>query len=242
MGDVVNVLIIEDEIYWSDFLQVAIKKIGFSVAGVANDLESALQLLNTADFDIALVDINLNGKRTGIDIGKLISGTYKAPFVFITSDVCDATMKDVVEAAPSAFLNKPVSATSLLVAINNALEKATDDATYVTIDSFFVKQGNSFRKIYWADVVCLAVNQNYTQVITRLDKTTYLIRSTLNKTLTNIVPKSLQKEFVRINRAEAINASFIQEVTGNTIITAYGSFDVTDTHLQELKKHLRMVL
>ncbi len=189
-----------------------------------------------------MVDISLNGKKSGIEIGKLIGNTYRKPFIFITSDDSESTMQDVMTASPAAYLNKPVSSTSLLVAINNALTKVEEDAEQFSGSSFFIKQGSSFKKIQWADVVCLAVSENYTQVITRNSKSTLLIRSALNKTLTSIVPKNLQKDFIRINRAEAINSAYIEEVNGNTLVTAHGSYDVTDSYLQPLKKYLRMVL
>lgn len=241
----INVLIIEDDTYWSDILNAALKKLGYNVVGIADNLESAIKALNVNNFDIAMVDINIDGRKSGIELGKLLGSTYKKPFIYITSETSEVIMKEVAETSPSAFLTKPVNNTSLMISIKNALstEEDNEEVPIQTLDdTFFVKLGNSYKKLSWADVICLSVNQNYTQVITPTSGNTFLIRSPLQKTLTNVVPRHWQKDFLRINRAEVINTKYIEELSGNTLVTRHGSFDVTDTHLPEIKKHLHLIL
>lgn len=243
MSENINVLVIEDEPIWSNYLVSALKKMGYNIAGVADNIDTAIGLLNTVAFDIAMVDITLDGKKSGIQIGKLISQTYKKPFIFITSDVSETIMTDVVDAAPAAYLPKPVNTTALTIAINNALYTDNDSEPVPAAhnDSFFVKLGSIFKKVKWSDVICLSVSQNYTQVVTPTSGNTLFIRSPLHKTLTEIVPRHLQRDFIRINRGEVINARHIEELHGNTIITQHGRYDVTDTHLQEVKKYLHLI-
>lgn len=88
------------------------------------------------------------------------------------------TANDVIEAKPSAYLIKPVNKTSLFVAINNALQnfktQATSSITTTNVsDFFFVKHGNTYKKIEWADVVALESEKKYTKILVK--KCLYLL-------------------------------------------------------------------
>lgn len=246
MSERVNVLIVEDDNYWCNYLEIALERMGHTVAGIARNLEEAVTAVNSIDFDVALVDIAIDGKKSGIIVGKLINSTLKKPFIFITSDVAESIMDDVMAASPAAYLGKPVSTNALTIAINNALNTTAAPGQIVAPpaqndECFFVKQGTSFKKIYWADVVCLSVSQNYTQVRVKDSKNTYIIGSSLQKTLENVVPKNLHKNFVRISRAEVINTTFVEEVNGNVLLTKFGSFEVTAGNMQDIRKQLHLV-
>lgn len=185
--DILSVLVIEDEEIWSTTLELCIRDFGFELAGIANTFEKAITALNKRDYDIVLLDISLDSEKTGIEIGKLINSLYKKPFIFITASYNHHSLQEAIEVRPSGYLSKPISDNSLFITIQNAISNfenhrqasAAPPEQQCANTSFYIKQGNSYNKVEWADVVSLSVEQNYTRVLTRHSKAGYLIRSTL---------------------------------------------------------------
>ena len=58
-----HVLVVEDEAILSLNLEDILLDLGCVVAGTADKLDDALQIARTSDFDVALLDVNLGGKR-----------------------------------------------------------------------------------------------------------------------------------------------------------------------------------
>jgi len=153
MTDEIKVLIIEDEEIWSKGLAAILNDFGYTISGICADFESAVTLLNSADYDIVLTDINLNNRNSGIELGKMINTYYKKPFIFITANTDSNTINEAVKCGPSAYLTKPVNRTTLVAtiqgAINNFNEKISPsyNAGLPDNDIFFVKQGSKYKKL-----------------------------------------------------------------------------------------------
>jgi CheY-like chemotaxis protein len=76
------VLIIEDESLVTMFLEDVLVDIGCSVVGVASRFEDAMDKARTLSFDVAILDVNLDGEQTFPIAEALVQrGT---PFVFAT--------------------------------------------------------------------------------------------------------------------------------------------------------------
>ena len=245
LSEELSVLIIEDEEIWSSSLADNLQEFGFLIAGIANNFELAISLLNTTYYDIVLLDININHKNSGIELGKMIYQLYKKPFIFITASQDSHTSTEAIAAHPSAYLIKPVNPVSLFVTIQSAIANYQNNVTAHTAtddySSFFVKQGNKYKKIDWNDVVYLSSEKKYTGIFNALDASEYFIRSTLPKTLNYIIPKNLQKNFVQINRAEIVNIGFVQELIGDELKTKFKTLNVTESYFKELKERLNII-
>lgn len=61
MGERLRVLIVEDEMLVAMNIEDMLLDLGHEVAGIASRLEPALSLAAEADFDFALLDVNLAG-------------------------------------------------------------------------------------------------------------------------------------------------------------------------------------
>lgn len=247
MQEEIAVVIIEDEELWAQSLKINLDDFGFTIAGIANSFESGVLALNKKDYDIVLLDIHLDGKRSGIELGRMVSSLYQKPFIFITASFDAEVAKAAVSVQPSAYLTKPVHPASLFLAIQTAIRNfsnkvaATSPKEQTGDDSFFVKQGDKYKKISWKDVVSLSSEKNYTGLLNAADGATSFIRSTLPKTLRYLVPPSLQENFIQINRSEAVQLSFIKELAKDEVVTAYRKFTVTESNLKELKEKLRII-
>jgi DNA-binding LytR/AlgR family response regulator len=246
MQNDISVLVIEDEETWAHQITYDLKQFGFTVSACVDTVEDALPAITANNFDIALLDINLNGKNSGIALGKLISQTIKKPFIFITGSVNDSIIADAADALPSAFLTKPFNPASLFISIQGAIhhfsagQNAAPDNNEPEINSFFVKLGNKYVRVDWGNVVCLRSDKNYTTIISS-DNNTYMIRSTLQKTLQHLVPAPLKNNFVQISRGDVINKAFIKEVVDDEAITQHHTFSVTEAYLKNLKQQLNVI-
>jgi len=85
MSMVHKVLIVENEPeYYFNFKDILINN-GFDVADFCPTYEDALELIEHFDPDIAILDIDLDSKKTGIDLGNYLYKEGKIPFVFMTA-------------------------------------------------------------------------------------------------------------------------------------------------------------
>jgi len=250
MQEDISILIVEDEEIWIQQLQFFLKDFGFTSTKAVTNLEDALVTLSSTEYDLMLLDINLGGKNSGIELGKIITRLYNKPFIFITSSNTHQ-LKEAAEVLPSAYLAKPVNPYSLYIAIQNAINNFGNNRIAggqdgdIELTSFFVKQGSKYKKINWKDVAYLSAGKNagknYTSVFNTVDKTEYFIRSSLSKVLEFLIPKQLQYQFVQINRSEIINLFFVQEVENEEVKMAFKSFSITSTYMRELRKRLNII-
>lgn len=247
MQETVSVLIVEDELIWAKQLEIHLKNLGYNTVATYNNAADAMVNFEKINFDIALLDIRMNGINAGIALGKMVQGICKKPFIFITSGNDKETIEEALTAKPSAFLIKPVNELSLYTAIQTALNNFMLNKTAsfnapdeITHESFFIKQGNSYKRIHWQNVVALVVDGRYTKVLGNNTNEKHLIGSSLSKTLTSVLPHSLKNNFFQINRNEVVNLAHVQELKGNELITKIQSFDVTDSYLPLLREALHI--
>jgi CheY-like chemotaxis protein len=77
-----RVLVVEDELMIRMLLQDMLDDLGHTLAGEAGQLDEALALAKQADFDIAILDVNLNGQPISPVVEVLVARGL--PFVFAT--------------------------------------------------------------------------------------------------------------------------------------------------------------
>jgi CheY-like chemotaxis protein len=77
-----SVLLVEDEVMIRMMVADMLEEIGYTIAAEAGDIDDAVRLVQTADFDIAILDVNVNGKViTPVAEAVQLRGL---PFVFAT--------------------------------------------------------------------------------------------------------------------------------------------------------------
>ncbi|MGE3149545.1 MAG: response regulator [Pseudorhodoplanes sp.] len=77
-----RVLVVEDELMIRILLQDMLGELGYTVAGAAGHYEEAEALAADAAFDVAILDVNING-RDIYPVAETIAGRG-LPFVFAT--------------------------------------------------------------------------------------------------------------------------------------------------------------
>jgi DNA-binding LytR/AlgR family response regulator len=241
----IEILIIEDDALTAESTAMLLEEFGFTIKAIADSIESAISLLNKHSYDIALVDIDLNGKRSGIEIGNMISKLFKIPFIFVTGITDKAVIAEAVKANPAAYLVKPPNPETLFACIQTAIQNFNTQqvATSVTeaqTDFFFTKIGNSFKKIYWKDVIVLSATGNYT-LLTIENNHEYYLRSSLSTTLKLQIPPSLQDNFIQISRSEAVQINYITEMIEDDIVTTVKRLSISKHYVKDIKNRLNIL-
>ena len=118
-----DVLIVEDEPVLAMAMELKLKKMGLGISGIASTPDHAILHVQNNYPDIAIIDINLNSSKTGIDVANYIWKNFNIPIIFLTSYYNDKILNQAMEAEPYAYLIKPCKNEELKVAINTAMHK-----------------------------------------------------------------------------------------------------------------------
>jgi DNA-binding response OmpR family regulator len=106
-----RVLVVEDEAMLSLELEAMLLDMGCVIAGTAAKLDDALRIARSSEFDVALLDVNLGGKR--VDPVAEAIRARGTPIIFVTGYGKTA--------ASGLVLAKPYDAAALEGMLNEAL-------------------------------------------------------------------------------------------------------------------------
>ncbi len=110
-----RVLVVEDELMIRMLLQDMLADLGHTLAGEAGRIEDAVALAKQGEFDIAILDVNLNGQPISPVVEVLLE--RGVPFVFATG-YGQRGVPEPYRGSPT--LQKPFQADALAEAINAA--------------------------------------------------------------------------------------------------------------------------
>jgi CheY-like chemotaxis protein len=114
-----RVLLVEDELMIRMLLEGMLTDLGHTVAAEAGGIEEALSLAKAAEFDVAVLDVNLNNQSITPVVEVLVA--RGVPFVFASG----YGQRGVPEAyRQSPTLQKPFQVEALAQAIDAALARA----------------------------------------------------------------------------------------------------------------------
>lgn len=144
----IEVLIVEDEIVLALGMEASLEDLGYKVPSITTSVDAALKSLKEYSFDIVIMDINLKGKKTGIQAAKTIWKKYQIPIVFLTSSNDDSKFKDAMGSESYFYLTKPCRDRDLDIAIKTALHQ----------HKYFFKNQECLKK---DSLIILAKNHSY---------------------------------------------------------------------------------
>ena len=136
-----RILIVEDEGLVAMTLEETLRRIGYSVVGIAMTGEEAIAMTGEKYPQVILMDIHLQGELDGIEAAKKIKGLYGTPIIFLTAYSDDETIRRVVLAEAHSYLVKPINTRELFASIESALYKKRE------LDSFMEQQAAATRPI-----------------------------------------------------------------------------------------------
>ncbi|MBL4586970.1 MAG: response regulator [Flavobacteriales bacterium] len=221
---IIKIGVVEDEAVIADHICDTLEALGYRVTEPALNYTEAIQMIEDEQPDLLLLDIQLAGKKDGIDVARKVRETYDIPFIFLTANADAATVQRAKEVNPPAYLVKPFNKEDLFASIEICLSNASQDKTaepmdealsetkeFAIKDSLFIKDGNNYRKVRFSDILYLKSDHVYVEVITRGKN--LLVRSSMK----DFLPKFDGAKFLQVHRSYAVNLDNVVGINATTL-------------------------
>ena len=237
----VKILVVEDEIIIADNICDALEDLGYDALEPAINYTEALIRIEDEKPDIAILDIQLSGRKTGIDIAKKIRESYNFPFIFLTSNSDELTVNQTKEVMPPAYLVKPFSKdelfTSIEIALHNFSKKIgeIDNNNLIIKDSLFVKDKGFYTKIHFDDILYLKSAHVYIEIILKSHQK-MVVRTSLNDIL-----EKLNDRFIRIHRGYIINTKYLSQITQTSVKILNEEIPIGKKYKEEIVKRINLI-
>lgn len=239
--DKVKILVVEDEVIIADNLCDTLDKLNYETLEPAINYTEALEIISEETPDIAILDIELGGRKTGIDLAIEIKKNYDFPFIFLTSNADAVTLEKAKKVNPSGYLVKPFTKeelyTSIEIALHNYSEKINKKtaSNLVVKNALFIKEKGVFLKINFNDILYLKSEHVYTELVLKSD-ITQVIRVSLN----NIIDK-LNSDFVRVHRSYIINTNYLTQIDKTSLKVKNSIIPIGDKYKNNFFKRINIV-
>jgi DNA-binding response OmpR family regulator len=258
-----HILIVEDQPALYERLRRALVKNNFTVDEYTKSYDEAILRIKETRPDIVLLDIDLEGKKDGIDLGKILYNQYKIPFIYVTDLDDDMTFAKglhtnheqfIVKTKPRLNIEDVTRAihTVLHKSQNNLLDQQKDAiiglVSYLDEVNDFGKGGVTrvpvpYNKIAFFTVKPFineeeeeeSLRANYLWFKTT-DKEYFFLKSSLKELL-----KHLPNNFVRINESYIVNVSpdlLGGRINGSRISIMGQELRIKRTYAKEFEKRL----
>lgn len=212
-----RLLIVEDDPSYQLSLEMLLEKLDFGYR-IADSGEQALQIAQDTRFDLALLDIQLAGTMTGIDLARELVQQYGMPIIFLTGNDDPTTYEQASDAADAAYLVKPVNELTLRSVIRTTLQKnsfslpvyrqpAKKDSP--TTEFIFLKFKGRIERIEIGEIIFAQADGNYCYLHT--PRRRFVIKTSLLKIGEKLnLPSFLQVHrsfIVRLDRVKNVDLS-----------------------------------
>lgn len=224
--------VVEDELVIARTILGTLDELGYSYCGPAINYTEAIEMLENNKPDLLLLDIQLAGKKDGIDVAEKVNELYPMPFIFLTANSDAETIDRAKKVKPHAYIVKPFSKDDLFAAIEIAFNNFPGNMAN-SKDHIFIKDGHIFRKIFLHEILYLESNANYVTVHMLLNKKV-MVRSTIN----DLTEQIDQKNFIRIHRSYSVNINKIEDILPTSIMMQGISIPIGKSYKDDLFKAL----
>ncbi len=224
-----KILIVEDEPFAAEELKEKLEKLNHEVTGIAESYEQALELIRTVKPELALVDIELKGGLTGIDLSEELQN-MGIPFLYLTGIEEEGMYDKAVKTGSLKFLSKPIDRLNLRNGIFEA-QKMIDDTKRDAMRFFTVKAG--IRKPLHPDQVAYLKGDRAYCEIHFINGLKWEISANLGK----VAEQMDHPNFIRIHKSHFINKKHIESTTANTVRLTTGTvLNISLTYKRDLRR------
>jgi DNA-binding LytR/AlgR family response regulator len=229
MNSKYKILIVEDEILVASDIQESLESLGYTVQGMVDTAQKAIDAVENELPDLILMDINLKGEMTGIDAARQITKEHDVPIIYLTANTDLDTVSKAKVALPYGYISKPFTDKDLRTNIEIAIFKFANDVKMKMeseqFNTFFdlkdhgksqliIHGSNGLEKINIEDVYFIEKDSDQTIVHLYEDE---IVTDRSFEEITGLFPK---KSFVQVSKYYVINTSKVFAVKYPEIIIA----------------------
>lgn len=217
-----RILVVEDESIVSRDIQNTLKKLGYEIAGSATNYEKAIELANSENPDLILMDIMLKGDKSGVEAAETINETLNIPIIFLTAYADESTLSRAKTTLPFGYILKPFKEIDLRSGIEMAIYKHAKEKEIKTerdllyslaegkeptvSDAIFVKSNSKLVKIKIKDIYYVEALKDYVVI------NTLTTRFTIHSTMKEIEMKLSDLGFMRVHRSFIVRLDKIESI------------------------------
>lgn len=147
MNKLPKVLIVEDDVVTSKYMNYLIDKLGYQVVSIVDSGEAAIVQSRQFNPDLVLMDIILQGRINGIDAANEIKKEQNIPIIYLTALSDGDTLREAQKSGPFGYIVKPFIERELEVIMAAALYKENKEQTLKDIQERHVLSLKNFRGI-----------------------------------------------------------------------------------------------
>ena len=239
----VKILIVEDELIVSMEISDLLEELGYEVLNAVTNYDDAVSCLISDEPDIALLDIQLEGEKDGIDLAHYIKENMNMPFIFLTSLADPRTINYAKTLNPNAYLVKPFNQDDLYTSIELAVYNFNDlskdkiegkSEKLLIKDAFFVKGTNLFHKVKFSEIMFIKSEHVYLEIYT-VEGKRHLVRSSMSD-----FKDSLPENFYRVHRSYTINLEYLDSI--NSLYVKIKEYEIPSgrAYKSQLLKSIRV--
>lgn len=105
----ISILIAEDDVLSGKMMTITIKKLGYTLSGLATNTDDCIRMAEELHPDLILMDIDMPGKQDGIGAAQIINDRFDIPIIFVTANAEDSVFARALKTAPFGYVLKPIS-------------------------------------------------------------------------------------------------------------------------------------
>ena len=216
MNEPITILIVDDEPEARDLLgMLAARLEGVTVAGKAEHVDEAFEMVVQLDPDLILLDIQMPVK-TGFELVNMLHERgLDQEYIFVTA--YDEYAIDAIKASAFDYLLKPVDPGELEAALDRFRNRREEKLLNERIDQLLGKLGigkkiklntrSGFLVISQDDIVCCTADGNYTKIWLRNGR-----QEIISSNLGSVEGMLDGDDFFRISRSGIINFKYLVQV------------------------------
>jgi DNA-binding LytR/AlgR family response regulator len=246
--EALKILIVEDEFIIAQNLKLILEDLGYEPHEPVGTQKLALVAIETLEIDLVILDINLNGKQEGIEIGKYLHEKKEIPFIYLTSNSDKATLNEAKLTQPKSYLVKPFRQEDIFAAIEMAIDPVVDqkeedsvkmESNYVSSilhNCLFIKLGSKYQKVKIDEVTHVEADGKTVEVHTVQGQ-----RFQVKMSLEQMHLQLGKFGFVRIQRSFIINLNHLTAINGDFVYIDAKAFPIGRQYKEDLMRQIKAI-
>ena len=236
-----KILIVEDDPNIAETLKDMLETLDHEVSAVCDNGPEALIFLRDNSPDLALLDIQLRGNMSGIDIAGEIQQNYHVPFIFTTAYADSETIEKAKEKGPYGYIVKPYGMKDIYASIEmamnnhklmNELKVSKPETAEVRSNHLYLKVDTKLVKVSEEDILYVEAKGDY--VLFKTSEKGYVVNATMKK----VEEKLDAAKFLKVHRSFIINLDKIVDIESTTLVIKDKVIPISRSRREDLMERL----
>ena len=227
----IKILIVDDDVLITETLKDHMIKLGYEQIKMVHNKEDAFSTVLFWKPHIALLDIRMEQKYDGLEIGSRFLNEFNIPFMYVTAHADMETTTRILKTKPDGYITKPIRINELMVNLSMVIERFKEEQ----IVSLALKNGYETEYFNLDELIYLKADGNYVELCLQSRKV--VVRNSLE----NILSELNSDYILRIHRSYAVNKTKIQKLSSTEVILQKMSLPISRSFAQEVKNKLQEI-